>query len=104
MVWIVEHDDRWFATLTEAGMLAKIGLNQRGPRRMPEHPPHYGGRRNGRHADPRPAAAGPGTDRRTVDEAIELLTQAKVTASSAVTVATPGDVAQRGALTRAART
>ena len=30
VVWIVEHDDRWFATLTEAGILAKIGLNSAG--------------------------------------------------------------------------
>ena len=30
VVWIVEHEHGWFATLTEAGMLAKIGLNDAG--------------------------------------------------------------------------
>ena len=30
VIWIVEHHDRWFATLTEAGVLAKIGLNSAG--------------------------------------------------------------------------
>ena len=30
VIWIVEHDDSWFATLTEAGILAKIGLNDAG--------------------------------------------------------------------------
>jgi isopenicillin-N N-acyltransferase-like protein len=30
VVWIVEHPTGWFATVTEAGMLAKIGLNDRG--------------------------------------------------------------------------
>ena len=30
LVWIVEHERGWFATLTEAGILAKIGLNDAG--------------------------------------------------------------------------
>jgi isopenicillin-N N-acyltransferase-like protein len=30
VVWTVEHDGTWFTTLTEAGMLAKLGLNGRG--------------------------------------------------------------------------
>jgi isopenicillin-N N-acyltransferase-like protein len=92
VVWIVEHDDKWFATLTEAGILAKIGLNQAGV---------------GVCLNILRTTADGGTDgtpihlllrqileqTTTVDEAIELLTQAKLTASSAVTVATPGDVA-----------
>ena len=30
VIWIVEHAHGWFATLTEAGILAKIGLNDAG--------------------------------------------------------------------------
>jgi len=30
IVWSVEHDATWFTTVTEAGMLAKLGLNGRG--------------------------------------------------------------------------
>src|SRR6185436_584334 len=30
LVWIVEHEHGWFATLTEAGILGKIGLNDAG--------------------------------------------------------------------------
>jgi isopenicillin-N N-acyltransferase like protein len=30
VVWTVEHDGTWFTTVTEAGMLAKLGLNGRG--------------------------------------------------------------------------
>jgi isopenicillin-N N-acyltransferase-like protein len=30
VVWSVEQDGRWFSTVTEAGMLAKLGLNDRG--------------------------------------------------------------------------
>ncbi len=92
VVWIVEHRDGWFATLTEAGILAKIGLNQAGL---------------GVCLNILRTTADGGTDgtpihlllrqlleqTTTVDEAIAHLTSAKVTASSAVTVATPGDVA-----------
>jgi isopenicillin-N N-acyltransferase like protein len=93
VIHIVEHgDDRWFATVTEAGILAKIGLNSHGL---------------GVCLNILRTTADGGTDgtpihqllhetlhtTSTVDEAIDLLTQATVTASSAVTVATPGDVA-----------
>jgi len=30
VLWTVEHDGTWFTTFTEAGMLAKLGLNGRG--------------------------------------------------------------------------
>jgi isopenicillin-N N-acyltransferase-like protein len=30
VVWTVEHDGGWFTTVTEAGMLAKLGLSSRG--------------------------------------------------------------------------
>lgn len=30
MLWSVEQDGRWFTTFTEAGMLAKVGINDRG--------------------------------------------------------------------------
>ena len=30
LIWVVEHEHGWFATLTEAGILAKIGLNDAG--------------------------------------------------------------------------
>lgn len=30
VIWTVEHDGTWFTTVTEAGMLAKLGLNGRG--------------------------------------------------------------------------
>jgi len=92
VVWIVETPTGWFATLTEAGMLAKIGLNDAG----------LGICLN----ILRTTADGGVTGTpihlllrqvletcTTVDEAIALLTGATVSASSAVTVATPGDVA-----------
>jgi isopenicillin-N N-acyltransferase like protein len=93
VIWVVERDHgRWFATLTEAGILAKIGLN---------------------HACLgiclnilRTTADGGVTGTpihlllrdvletcTSVDDAVALLTDADVSASSAVTVATPGDVA-----------
>lgn len=92
VIWLVETPKRWFATVTEAGILAKIGLNDAGL---------------GVCLNILRTSADGGTDgtpihillRRvlettsTVDEAIDLLTAAKVTASSAVTVATPGDIA-----------
>jgi isopenicillin-N N-acyltransferase-like protein len=92
VIWIVQHPGGWFATLTEAGLLAKIGLNDAGL---------------GVCLNLLATTADGGLDGtpihvllrqtletcRTVDEAIALLTAAKTTASSAVTVATPGDVA-----------
>jgi isopenicillin-N N-acyltransferase-like protein len=92
VIWIVETDERWFATLTEAGMLAKIGLNSAGLGiclnilRCSEDggvtgtPIHVLLRRVLEECE-------------IVEEAIELLTEASVSASSAVTVATPGEVA-----------
>jgi len=93
VIWIVEQDDTWFATLTEAGVLAKIGLNSAGlgvclnlltssedTGEVTGTPIHVLLRQVLETCE-------------IVEEAIELLTQARVTASSAVTVATPGDVA-----------
>jgi isopenicillin-N N-acyltransferase-like protein len=92
VIWIVQHQQGWFATLTEAGLLAKIGLNDAGlgvclnllattaDGGLDGTPIHILLRRTLETC-------------RTVDEAIALLTEAKTSASSAVTVATPGDVA-----------
>jgi isopenicillin-N N-acyltransferase-like protein len=93
LIWIVEHRGGWFATVTEAGMLAKIGFNSAGLGvclnilRCSEDtgdvtgtPIHVLLRRVLEECE-------------IVEEAVELLTGATVTASSAVTVATPGDVA-----------
>jgi isopenicillin-N N-acyltransferase-like protein len=92
VVWIVEHEHGWFATLTEAGILAKIGLNDAGlgvclnllgttaDGGLDGTPIHLLLRRTL-------------STCRTVDDAIELLTKATTSASSAVTVATAGDVA-----------
>ena len=91
LVWVVHERDRWFATVTEAGMLAKIGLNDAGlgvclnllvsseDGGLDGVPIHLLLRRV--------------LACRSVDEAVALLTAAPVSASSAVTVATPGDVA-----------
>ena len=92
VIWIVEHDHGWFVTLTEAGLLAKIGLNDHGL---------------GVCLNLLTTSADGGLDgtpihvllRQTlqtcasVDDAVALLAGAKTSASSAVTVATPGDVA-----------
>jgi isopenicillin-N N-acyltransferase-like protein len=92
VIHIVEHAEGWFATVTEAGILAKIGLNRDGL---------------GVCLNILRSTADGGTDgtpihlllretletATTVDEALDLLTGATVSASSAVTVATPGDVA-----------
>lgn len=92
VVWIVEHERGWFVTLTEAGMLAKIGLNDAGlgvclnllattaDGGLDGTPIHLLLRQTLQRC-------------RGVDEAIDLLTNAKTSASSAVTVASPGDVA-----------
>jgi isopenicillin-N N-acyltransferase-like protein len=92
VIHVVEHPGGWFATVTEAGILAKIGLNSHGLgvclnilRTTADGgtggtPIHLLLRRTLESAA-------------TVEEALDLLTAAEVTASSAVTVATPGDVA-----------
>jgi len=89
VLWIVREDGGWFATLTEAGMLAKIGMNDAGlgvclnllrcseDGGLDGTPIHLLMRRT--------------LACRSVPEAIELLTTARVSASSAVTVATPGE-------------
>ena len=89
VLWIVREDGGWFATLTEAGMLAKIGMNDAGlgvclnllrcseDGGLDGTPIHLLMRRT--------------LACRSVPEAIELLTSARVSASSAVTVATPGE-------------
>jgi isopenicillin-N N-acyltransferase-like protein len=91
LVWVVHERAGWFATVTEAGMLAKIGLNDAGlgvclnllisseDGGLEGVPIHLLLRRV--------------LACRSVDEAVALLTSARVSASSAVTVATPGDVA-----------
>lgn len=92
VIWIVETPTSWFATLTEAGVLAKIGLNDRG----------LGVCLNILRTSADGGVVGTPIHillrqvlERTssVDEAIEVLVNATVTASSAVTVATPGDFA-----------
>src|SRR4051794_8989546 len=92
VVWIVEHERGWFATLTEAGILAKIGLNDAGlgvclnllettaDGGLDGTPIHLLLRRTLQTC-------------RSVDDAVELLTRARTSASSAVTVAAPKDVA-----------
>jgi isopenicillin-N N-acyltransferase-like protein len=87
VLWIVRENGGWFATLTEAGMLAKIGMNDAGLGvclnllRCSED-----GGLNGTpiHLLMRRTLAC-----RSVDEAIALLLSTRVSASSAVTVATP---------------
>jgi len=92
VVWIVESGDRWLATVTEAGMLAKIGLNQAGLGvclnilRSSEDGGVTGTPIHHLLRDVLATCT-------TVDEAVGLLTGATVSASSAVTVATPGSVA-----------
>jgi isopenicillin-N N-acyltransferase-like protein len=92
VIQIVEHDQGWFVTLTEAGILAKIGLNDA----------HLGVCLNLLRTTADGGCTGTAIHVllrqtletcRTVDEAIDLLTSAETSASSAVTVATPGDVA-----------
>lgn len=92
VVWTVIHDQGWFVTLTEAGILAKIGLNDHGlgvclnllttdvDGGLDGTPIHILLRQTLQHAS-------------TVEEALDILTAAHTSASSAVTVATPGDVA-----------
>jgi isopenicillin-N N-acyltransferase-like protein len=91
VLWIVRENGGWFATITEAGMLAKIGMNDAGlgvclnllrcseDGGLAGTPIHLLMRRT--------------LACRSVPDALELLTTARVSASSAVTVATPGDVA-----------
>jgi isopenicillin-N N-acyltransferase-like protein len=92
VIQFVEHDRGWFVTLTEAGILAKIGLNDA----------HLGVCLNLLRTTADGGCTGTAIHVllrqtletcRTVDEAIDLLTSAETSASSAVTVASPGDVA-----------
>ena len=88
LLWIVREHGGWFATLTEAGMLAKIGINDAGlgvclnllrcseDGGLDGTPIHLLMRRT--------------LACRSVAEAVALLTSTRVSASSAVTVATPG--------------
>ncbi len=90
LVWIVHEDGRWFATVTEAGMLAKIGLNDAGLGvclnllRTSED--------GGLDGVPIHLLLRRVMTCRSVEEAVALLTAARVSASSAVTVAEPGNV------------
>jgi isopenicillin-N N-acyltransferase-like protein len=92
VVWIVRHEGGWFATVTEAGILAKIGLNDAG----------LGLCLNLLSCSADGGFAGTPIHLllrmvlqtcRSVDEAVAVLTETPVSASSAITVATPGDVA-----------
>jgi isopenicillin-N N-acyltransferase-like protein len=92
VVWVVRDGERWFATVTEAGILAKLGLNDAGLGvclNLLRSSEDGGLEGVPIHALLRRVLA----DCRTVDEAIALVTGARVSASSAVTVAVPGDVA-----------
>jgi len=92
LMWVVRDGDRWFATLTEAGILAKIGMNDAGlgvclnllqcseDGGLDGVPIHVLLRRVL-------------SSCASVEEAVELLTGARVSASSAITVAVPGEVA-----------
>jgi isopenicillin-N N-acyltransferase-like protein len=91
LVWVVRDGERWFATLTEAGILAKIGMNDAG----------LGVCLNPLECSQDGGLAGSPihillrrvlTTCRTVQEAVELLTNATVCASSGVTVAHGGEV------------
>jgi isopenicillin-N N-acyltransferase-like protein len=88
VLWIVRENGGWFATITEAGMLAKIGMNDAGlgvclnllrcseDGGLDGTPIHLLMRRT--------------LACRNVNEAIGLLMTTRVSASSAVTVATRG--------------
>ena len=92
VVWIVKTQEGWFATLTEAGILAKIGLNDAGLGvclNLLRSTADGGVKGTPIHVLLREVLS----TCRTVDEAVTHLTNAKVSASSAVTVAAPGDVA-----------
>jgi isopenicillin-N N-acyltransferase-like protein len=92
VIWISDHGPGWFVTLTEAGMLAKIGLNDAGLGvclNMLCSSTDGGHDGTPIHVLLRQVLA----TCRSVDEAVAVLTEAKVSASSAVTVAQPGDVA-----------
>jgi isopenicillin-N N-acyltransferase-like protein len=92
VIQIVEHDKGWFVTLTEAGILAKIGLNDAGLGvclNLLRSTADGGCTGTAIHVLLRQTLE----TCRTVDEAIDLLGGAQTSASSAVTVATPGDVA-----------
>jgi isopenicillin-N N-acyltransferase-like protein len=93
LVWIVRQPGGgWFATLTEAGILAKIGLNSAGLGvclNLLECSADGGLDGEPIHLLLRRVLAGCGT----LEEALDLLGGARVSASSAVTVAVPGEVA-----------
>jgi isopenicillin-N N-acyltransferase-like protein len=92
VVWVVTTPEGWFATLTEAGILAKIGLNDAGLGvclNLLSSTADGGVEGTPIHVLLREVLS----TCRTVDEAVTHLTSATVSASSAVTVAAPGDVA-----------
>lgn len=93
LVWIVrEPSGGWFATLTEAGILAKIGLNSAGLGvclNLLECSADGGLDGEPIHLLIRRVLSSCGT----LNEALELLCGARVSGSSAVTVAVPGEVA-----------
>ncbi len=92
VIQIVEHANGWFVTLTEAGILAKIGLNDAGLGiclNLLRTTADGGCTGTAIHVLLRQTLE----TCKTVDEAIALLSTATTSASSAVTVATPGDVA-----------
>jgi isopenicillin-N N-acyltransferase like protein len=93
LVWIVQPPGGgWYATLTEAGLLAKIGLNHAGLGvclNLLQCSDDGGLEGTPVHVLLRRLLA----ECTTVEEALALLCGARVSASSAVTVATPGELA-----------
>lgn len=92
LVWVVRRPGGWFATLTEAGILAKIGLNSAGLGvclNLLECSADGGLDGEPIHLLLRRVLASCST----LDEALDLLCGARVAASSAVTVAAPGELA-----------
>jgi isopenicillin-N N-acyltransferase-like protein len=93
LVWVVRRPGGgWFATLTEAGILAKIGLNSAGLGvclNLLECSADGGLDGEPIHLLLRRVLEGCGS----LDDALDLLCGARVSASSAVTVAVPGELA-----------
>jgi isopenicillin-N N-acyltransferase like protein len=92
LVWVVRRPGGWFATLTEAGILAKIGLNSSGLGvclNLLECSADGGLDGEPIHLLLRRVLASCSS----LEEALDLLCGARVAASSAVTVAVPGEVA-----------
>ena len=86
-IWIVEHDHGWFVDADRGRHPGQDRAQRRRPRRLPEPPAHDAPTAATTARRSTSCCARCSRRCRTVDEAIELLTHAKVSASSAVTVA-----------------